>query len=186
MSGQKTPLLRGNVLEVSMTQTQGCCMHMDQSAISKAQTTESNREQHELLLSVLCVQKNCVVMRDFNLGDICWRLHSASRETLLEFLKNTENNFLTQKVLHPTWRNAIPDTDELITGLGAGGCLRTSDHDLVTFDTGKQRTGPASNIYTTNRGQAQPNSPTLRKKSEQNWLREKMQTEKCGLQWRVL
>lgn len=66
------------------------------------QTTNSNQRTRKLLFNHLfkvCGEKNCVVVWDFNLGCIYWRLHTTSSETL-ECLKILDDNFLIQNVLH--------------------------------------------------------------------------------------
>lgn len=39
------------------------------------------------------------------------------------------------------------DKDELITGVEVGRCLGTNDHDLIAFNTPKQRIAPKNTVY---------------------------------------
>jgi len=76
-----------------------------------------------------------VLVRDFNLPDICWKYNTAERKQSGRFLECVEDNFLTQLVSEPTRADA--SLDLLFTNRGlpgdvvVRGRLGLSDHEMI-------------------------------------------------------
>ncbi|GAB0184184.1 hypothetical protein GRJ2_000884000 [Grus japonensis] len=93
------------------------------------------------------------LMGDFNHPDICWKSNTAKRARSSRFLQGIDDNFLTQLVEEPTWREVLLDlvlTNKagLVEDLKAGGSLGCSDHDMVEFRILRGRSRPVSRITT--------------------------------------
>lgn len=77
---------------------------------------------------------------------ISWRSHETSGKITLNFLRDLDDAISNTKSIIPDTRSfcmglIMIDKDGFITGLEAGGCLGTSNHDLIIFTISKQRTG---------------------------------------------
>ncbi|GAB0179832.1 mitochondrial enolase superfamily member 1 [Grus japonensis] len=79
-----------------------------------------------------------VVMRDFNLPDICWKYNTAERKQSRRFLECVEDNFLTELVSEPTRKVVLLDLlfanrEGLVGDVMTGGHLGHSDHKTMRF-----------------------------------------------------
>ncbi|RMC22044.1 hypothetical protein DUI87_02915 [Hirundo rustica rustica] len=78
-----------------------------------------------------------VLVGDFNLPDICWKLNTAERRQSRKFLECIEDNFL-QLVSEPTRGRTMLDQlftnrDGLVGDVVVEGHLGHSDHEIVEF-----------------------------------------------------
>lgn len=112
--------------------------------------TKFHRDPADRLLTqrvVKCRRQNSVILGDVRLSDTGCRSH-ASTKTASESLNIPDDNFLTQKVVHPIWGNSILDlvvTEKPIAELKTGDTLGRSGHDLITLVMCKQNQVQTSN-----------------------------------------
>ncbi|PKU49228.1 rna-directed dna polymerase from mobile element jockey-like [Limosa lapponica baueri] len=79
-----------------------------------------------------------ILVRNFNLPDVCWKYNTAERKQSRRFLECMEDNFLTQLVSEPT-RKGIPldlllvNREGLVGDVMVGGRLGHSNHQMIEF-----------------------------------------------------
>jgi len=79
-----------------------------------------------------------VLVRDFNLPDICWKYNTAERNQSRRFLECVEDNFLMQLVSEPTRGGDSLDLlftniEGLVGDVVVRGRLRLNNHEMMEF-----------------------------------------------------
>lgn len=74
-----------------------------------------------------------VLVRAFNLPDVCWRYNSSDRRQSERFLEHMEDKFLTHLAREPPREGApldllLVNRGALVGDVMAGGCFGYSDH----------------------------------------------------------
>lgn len=95
------------------------------------------------MLQLLSKKTNCIVLGDFGFKDLCWRLYVVCSKTSLKFLKMTDDNHLTQKVLNLTYGNSILslitlNIDEQISGSNYIHYRKTEGSNIYILGTSKE------------------------------------------------
>jgi len=91
-----------------------------------------------------------ILVRDFNLPDVCWKYNTAERKQSRRFLECVEDYFLTQLEREPTREGTPLDLfakrEGLVGDVKVGGCLGHSNHKIVS-DSQTSKEGGQQNSY---------------------------------------